>query len=193
MGSFKLEAAFRAAEAAGMGFDAALNSVAVLACEASEHHSMYVLLRNFHQAIQGVLSDAAVQAAMSRLLELALVAQLRERAGTFLGLLHEEHIDSALARSNALLDEIRPDCVGLTDGFGFTDDQLKSTLGRFDGCVYEAIYAEAKLSPLNQASRMVGWEHMAPILDLDFLREGMQLQRAGGRAEGDSTLPASSL
>merc|ERR1712000_524546 len=100
--------------------------------------------------------------------------QLRERSGTFTGLLRDEHLDLALARINELLDEIRPDCVGLSDGFGFTDEQLKSTLGRFDGCVYEAVYQEAKKSPLNQAAQMVGWEHLSKILDLDFLREGMR-------------------
>ena len=39
--------------------------------------------------------------------------------------------------------------------------------------VYEAIYREAKKSPLNQSNKMVGWEAISPVLDLDFLREGI--------------------
>lgn len=41
------------------------------------------------------------------------------------------------------------------------------------GNVYEAIYAEAKRSPLNQTPKMVGWEALSKVLDLDFLREGI--------------------
>ena len=60
----------------------------------------------------------------------------------------------------------------------FDDDQLKSTLGRYDGNVYEAIYEEALKSPLNQSPKMVGWESLSKVLDLDFIREGIG-QRAG--------------
>lgn len=180
--SFKLEAAFRRAESSGLSFDEALNSVAVLACEASEHHSFYIMARNFRRAIDSAVTDPSVRTVLARLLDLAVLMQLRERAGTFLGLLSDDHLDLAMERINELLAELRPDCVGLADSFGFTDEQLKSTLGRFDGCVYEAIYEEAKLSPLNQTSKMVGWDHLAPILDLDFLRDGKLTQRAGAVA-----------
>ena len=69
----------------------------------------------------------------------------------------------------------------LVDALGFDDEQLKSTLGRYDGNVYEAIYEEAKLSPLNQSPKMVGWEALSKVLDLDFLRAGVG-QRAGAAA-----------
>ena len=63
--------------------------------------------------------------------------------------------------------------MGLVDGWGFDDEQLKSTLGRYDGKVYEAIYEEAKLSPLNQSPKMVGWEALSRVMDIDFLKEGI--------------------
>merc|ERR1712146_167726 len=88
-------------------------------------------------------------------------------------------VDSILDRINQLLEAIRPDAVGLTDGFGITDWNLKSTLGRYDGNVYEAIYEEAKLSPLNDSPKMVGWDKFAEVLDIDFIREGMKEQRQG--------------
>ena len=47
---------------------------------------------------------------------------------------------------------IRPDAVALVDSFGFLDMQLHSTIGRKDGKVYEAIYAQAKKNPLNGES-----------------------------------------
>lgn len=175
---FKLEAEFRAATDSGLGFDDALNCCAVLACETAEHHASYVLARNFHRAVKTMIRDPALSAAMARLVDLALLVQLRENAGTFIGLIEDEELDLARVRINELLDQIRPDCVGLTDAFCFSDYQLKSTLGRYDGNVYEAIYEEARLSPLNQTSKMVGWENLAPVLDLDFLRQGMTTQHA---------------
>merc|ERR1712098_775164 len=88
-----------------------------------------------------------------------------------------------LDRINRLLEATRPDAVALTDGFGITDWNLKSTLGRYDGNIYEAIYEEARRSPLNQSPKMVGWDHFAEVLDLDFLRDGMQEQRQGLSAQ----------
>ena len=37
--------------------------------------------------------------------------------GDFLGVLSEEQADAILRRINVLLDEIRPDCVALSDAF----------------------------------------------------------------------------
>jgi len=45
--------------------------------------------------------------------------------------------------------EIRPDCVALTDAFDLTDTALNSTIGRYDGNVYEAMYEAARKSVLN--------------------------------------------
>ena len=47
--------------------------------------------------------------------------------------------DSLMDQIHVLLDKIRPDAVGLVDALGFDDEQLKSTPGRYDGNVYEAI------------------------------------------------------
>ena len=41
------------------------------------------------------------------------------------------------------------------------------------GNVYEAIYGEAAKSPLNQSSRMVGWDKFKTVLDMDFLKRGV--------------------
>lgn len=49
-----------------------------------------------------------------------------------------------------VLANIRPNAVGLVDGFDFPDRVLGSALGVYDGNVYEKLYEEAKKSPLNQ-------------------------------------------
>mmetsp|Transcript_75116 Transcript_75116/g.195752 ORF Transcript_75116/g.195752 Transcript_75116/m.195752 type:complete len:699 (-) Transcript_75116:219-2315(-) len=178
--ALKLGTAFQAAQAKGLGFDAAINEVAVLGYKAAEVHSAYVFVRNNDLALKVHVKDPNINRALVRLLDLVMLTQIREHAGDWIGCLNEEILDVVEARVSELLAELRPDAVGLADGFGCSEDELKSTLGRHDGNVYEAIYNEAKLSPLNATPRMVGWEHLERVVDKDFLREGMRTQRAGG-------------
>lgn len=49
----------------------------------------------------------------------------------------------------ALLLRIRPDAVGLVDAFEFSDNDLASAIGRYDGDVYNALYEWAKMEPMN--------------------------------------------
>lgn len=53
-------------------------------------------------------------------------------------------------RLEILLTEIRPNAVGIVDGFDIPDKILSSALGAYDGNVYERLFLEAKKSPLNQ-------------------------------------------
>lgn len=48
-----------------------------------------------------------------------------------------------------LLTLIRPNAVGIVDGFDIHDDVLASALGSYDGRVYERLFEEASKSPLN--------------------------------------------
>jgi len=178
----KLAAGFQKERSQGKAFDVALNAVAILAYKAAECHSLYVMVNNNHRALMEFVEPGNERKAAERLLDLLLLIRLREQAGDWLGVLTESALDAANDRINELLSEIRPDCVGLVDAFGWSDSELKSTLGRYDGNVYEAIYGEAKKSPLNENPKMLGWEHLQPILDIEFLREGMKLQRAGLRS-----------
>jgi hypothetical protein len=53
-------------------------------------------------------------------------------------------------------------------------------IGRYDGKVYESLYQAAKMSPLNRKDPFPGYEeHLKPILDLDFVKDKAQMQRAG--------------
>eukprot|EP00929_Paragymnodinium_shiwhaense_P121053 TRINITY_DN93170_c0_g1_i1.p1 TRINITY_DN93170_c0_g1~~TRINITY_DN93170_c0_g1_i1.p1 ORF type:complete len:697 (-),score=185.83 TRINITY_DN93170_c0_g1_i1:363-2453(-) len=178
----KLAAAFAASKAKGHGFDASLNSSAVLAYKAAECHSMYIFVRNNFEALKENVTDESVMKVLTRMLDLVLLTQVRENAGDWLNALDEAQLELVEARIDALLGELRPDCVSLVDAFNFPDDALESTLGRYDGNVYEAIYDEARKSPLNKTSRMIGWEYLAPHVDKDFLKDGMKKQRAGANA-----------
>lgn len=48
-----------------------------------------------------------------------------------------------------LLALIRPNAIGLVDSFDIRDEILSSTLGAYDGNVYERLFEEAQKSPLN--------------------------------------------
>lgn len=47
---------------------------------------------------------------------------------------------------------IRPNAVGIVDSFDIRDEVIGSTLGCYDGNVYERLFEEASKSPLNAQS-----------------------------------------
>ncbi|KAF5376636.1 hypothetical protein D9615_007859 [Tricholomella constricta] len=66
---------------------------------------------------------------------------------------------------NRLCQELLPNAIGLSDAFGFTDWELDSALGVFDGKVYEALWARAQLEPLNQTEVTSAYEEsIRPML-----------------------------
>lgn len=59
-------------------------------------------------------------------------------------------IEKLQIRLEAALTKIRPNAIGIVDSFDIHDDILGSTLGAYDGNVYDRILAAAKASTLNQ-------------------------------------------
>lgn len=53
-------------------------------------------------------------------------------------------------RLERVLKDIRPNAVAICDGFDYHDNTLRSTLGSYDGNVYERIFESAKKSTLNK-------------------------------------------
>ena len=54
-------------------------------------------------------------------------------------------------RLTSLLGQLRPDAVSIVDAFDFRDLDLGySTLGSYDGQIYERLFEAAKKSPLNE-------------------------------------------
>jgi len=71
-----------------------------------------------------------------------------------------------------LLDALRPDAVALVDAFDIPDRVLCSTIGRYDGNVYEALYNAAQKSDLNQTDPFKGYEKvLKPRMDAKFLKQ----------------------
>lgn len=53
-------------------------------------------------------------------------------------------------RFGAGLKKFRKHAIGIVDGFDLSDAELGSTLGAYDGNVYERLLESAKKSPLNR-------------------------------------------
>jgi len=77
-----------------------------------------------------------------------------------------------------LCQELIPETIGLTDAFGFTDWELDSALGVYNGKVYEALWERAQTEPLNRTQVPVAYEaSIKPIL-----QRGQRLAAAVGSA-----------
>ncbi|EFI26847.1 acyl-CoA oxidase [Coprinopsis cinerea okayama7 len=72
-----------------------------------------------------------------------------------------------------------PEAIGLTDAFGFTDWELDSALGVYDGKVYEALWKRAQQEPLNQMEVPEAYEKsIKPILQRGQRQAGVKVDRA---------------
>jgi acyl-CoA oxidase len=179
----RLEERFVAELPAG-GFTHATNATAIHGYKAAGCHSAYITISRNLDALNELVApkDKNAYNALLNLMQLTALVQIKDDLADWMHCMTPELADTLMDQIHVLLDRIRPDAVGLVDALGYEDDQLKSTLGRYDGKVYEAIYDEAKKSPLNQTDKMVGWESISRILDLDFLKRGIG-QRAGSNGK----------
>jgi len=61
----------------------------------------------------------------------------------------------------------------LVDAFDIPDNVLNSTIGRYDGNVYESLYTAATKTVLNASEPFDGYaEYLAPHTDKEFLKRG---------------------
>ena len=74
-----------------------------------------------------------------------------------------------LCRAAEVMAALRPDACALVDAWDFPDRVLNSTIGRYDGNVYEAQYQAAAESPLNRSELPRFLAKVEPYLDKDFL------------------------
>jgi acyl-CoA oxidase len=133
------------------------NSLLVDFWRLSTAHSQYLVVKNFYDAldtkeIRAKLDGESVEL-LRKLFQLYALHTLEREASEFFtsGACTVRQIQ--LARTKAvmkLLEEIRPHAVRLVDAWKFPDWQLDSSLGRFDGKVYEDLFHRAsELNPLN--------------------------------------------
>lgn len=156
----------------GKSFESAWNSALIQMGRVSKAHSLYLLLLNFVNGIKDGSKSMLGPNEVQILNDLALLFGLywiEKDDGEFLadGYFSDEHIHWARSCVLIMLDKIRPNAVGLVDANDFCDYRLKSTLGRYDGNVYEAILEAAKKDPLNSTEPGPGYEEHLKRLIVD--------------------------
>ncbi|MCJ1475366.1 fatty-acyl coenzyme A oxidase [Lambiella insularis] len=133
------------------------NSLLVDFWRLSTAHSQYMIVKNFFEAlrddsVQQEL-DAETIALLQKLFRLYALHTLESEASEFFSSSAVTVRQIQLARAKSvmkLLEEIRPHAVRLVDAWQFPDWQLDSSLGRYDGRVYEDLFHRAsELNPLN--------------------------------------------
>ncbi|KIV78639.1 hypothetical protein PV11_06272 [Exophiala sideris] len=133
------------------------NSLLVDFWRLSTAHAQYMIVKNFHQALNDSNTtkqlDSDTVTLLHKLFHLYALNTLESEASEFYSSAAVTVRQITLARTKAvmkLLEEIRPHAVKLVDVWKFPDWQLDSSLGRYDGKVYEDMFHRAsEINPLN--------------------------------------------
>ncbi|XP_050555124.1 probable peroxisomal acyl-coenzyme A oxidase 1 [Spodoptera frugiperda] len=137
----------------GLGPEDAWNMSSVQLVAASEAHCRAFLLSTYKSEVDrtaGSLSQP-LKKVLNYLVELYAIYWALEKVGDLLlyTSISKTDIHQLQETYEELLGKIRPNAVGLVDAFDFRDQILNSTLGAYDGRVYERLMEEALKSPLN--------------------------------------------
>lgn len=135
------------------------NSLLVQFNQLSRAHSQYLVVKNFYETLSNpsISSelDPATLALMHKLFRLYALYTLEQESSDFFTSSASTVAQIRLARQQVmhLLEEIRPHAIRLVDSWDFPDFQLNSSLGRYDGKVYEDMfYRASELNPLNRVT-----------------------------------------
>ncbi|CAH2262988.1 jg18691 [Pararge aegeria aegeria] len=137
----------------GLDPEEAWNLSSIQLTDASEVYTRSLLCELFWRDTKQTCNTVSINLAvvLEQLGELYLVYWALEKHGDLLlySTISRNDIELLQSRYGELLALIRPNAVGLVDAFDIRDEVLSSTLGAYDGRVYERMMEEASKSPLN--------------------------------------------
>ncbi|XP_037949649.1 probable peroxisomal acyl-coenzyme A oxidase 1 [Teleopsis dalmanni] len=148
----------------------AANNTGIEFIQAAELHGRAFIADTFlkqFRSLQANSGSVSFNKVIENLLELFLVQTVLKFMGDILMFkrLTPIEISSLQTRLEEVLTKIRPDAVAICDGFDYRDCTLASTLGSYDGNVYERLFEAAKKSPLNQQPVPKSFhEHLKPFM-----------------------------
>lgn len=149
-----VEAAARLQKQCDMGrqFEHAWNTCSVQLARCAQVHIRYFTCEKFLDGVERAEVGEATRGVLLRLCRLYLVFHILNNQGDFLRSSALTPLDMSTLEGelSALLAALRPDAVSLVDSFDIHDRILDSTLGCWDGNVYNRMFEEAKKSPMNQ-------------------------------------------
>ncbi|KAF4526156.1 hypothetical protein B566_EDAN008192 [Ephemera danica] len=139
--------------ASGLAPEIAWNSVSVQLVEAAEAHCRAFLVERYVEALHTRMIELSpeLRAVMQQLCKLYCVYWTLRKRGDFLQhtSMNINDVTALEDWQSRLLAQLRPNAVGLVDAFDFRDEILDSTLGAWDGQVYQRLFDSAMKSPLN--------------------------------------------
>jgi len=154
----------------GMSFEQAWNICSNDLLKATQAHCYYIIMQTYIEKCKEMHSKNAQKVLQRLCLLFALTNFLDENWGDTIDCDQYRLIRQNV---NGLMNEIRPDCVSLVDSFAYNDNILRSSIGRYDGNVYEALFDAAQKSVLNQTDPFDGYEqYLKPHLNKELLKRG---------------------
>ena len=132
------------------------NSLLVELFKCSKAHSQYLIVRNFGMAIlkdEELNSKPAIRQIVQKIFLLFACHTMEQEGADFLasGYIDGKQLQLLSNKVQEIMAELRPNAIGLVDSFAVPDYLLNSSLGRYDGNVYEALFDFAVREPLNAA------------------------------------------
>uniref|UniRef100_A0A0A1WQ23 Acyl-coenzyme A oxidase n=1 Tax=Zeugodacus cucurbitae TaxID=28588 RepID=A0A0A1WQ23_ZEUCU len=139
----------------GQTQEEAANNTGIELTQAAELHGRQFVASVFLDQVIGAKSaerSKALNTVLQNILELYLVQTILRHMNDILRFttISDANLRSLQNRLEMSLKKLRPDAVGICDGFDFHDLALNSTIGCYDGNAYERLFEAAKKSPLNQ-------------------------------------------
>ncbi|KAJ0391967.1 hypothetical protein P43SY_007526 [Pythium insidiosum] len=134
-----------------------------------QQHARYllILLKSFVQGLNAVHSGKN-RDAVSNLCVLFALWMMTKNLGDFRedNYLSSHQSEQARQQLLALLPIVRKNAVLLTDAWDFTDFEINSTIGRYDGDIYNAMVRRAEDEPLNKSQVPESYEEfLKPLIE----------------------------
>ncbi|EDW82632.2 uncharacterized protein Dwil_GK25030 [Drosophila willistoni] len=153
----------------GLGVEQSNNLAGRQLVAAATAHAHAFLTRTTVRELRRIVSGLkpSVAGILTQLMELFVLDTFLRQAGQVLrwNSINGRQLRQVEQRFEQLLSKLRPNAVALVDGFDFHDRVLGSTLGAYDGRVYERLMAEARRNPLNQETvNSSFYSHLQPMM-----------------------------
>lgn len=150
-------------------YEVAWNMCSLDLLKATYAHCHYVITYNFISKINS-MPNPEIKKVLTQLCVLYACALFNDN--NWSDVFDKEEMIIIQDTIRKVMPEIRPNAVTLVDAFGIPDGVLKSTIGRYDGNVYEALYDAAQRSTLNQTDPFDGYKYLKPHLNAKLLEHG---------------------
>uniref|UniRef100_A0A4W3HGK1 Acyl-coenzyme A oxidase n=1 Tax=Callorhinchus milii TaxID=7868 RepID=A0A4W3HGK1_CALMI len=129
----------------------AWDSTSILLAQAAIAHCQYTIVNNFVETMSRLQHEPEIQQVLQVLCDLYALSGILANAEEFLhdGYMTGHQLDLVTASQRDLLTCVRKDAVSLVDAFDYSDQQLHSAIGSYDGHAYQRLFEWAQKAPMN--------------------------------------------